>query len=503
MTSGLESREAHNSTTIGHSLKRNNEYVAIEGTDLLEEEGEEASPPSHSSNSSSNGVWWAFVGLGILNNLSYVLLLACAKDISEGGTALVFLCNVVPGLLTKLSAPYWFPSVSYNIRMRYCTLLTLSSLTLVALSSNINMKLLGVALTSIQCSLGEATLLALAGTYPHAISAFSTGTGWAGVIGFGYKILFSQILHISVSHILITSNILPILYYTIYFQKLYRPFDTHSQQIQLQEMKEEQTQNNQKHVPTAPNTNNTFDGEESNLRDHNESLESHLQSSFPFNKKETDHNQLFQNLDNESLKQGKRVSDMSPKERLFLTLSFWPYGIPLALVYFSEYALQSGTWSSMGIPNVYTEQNRVRFFTYANWSYQIGVCISRSSTLCIPTLNMFWLWILPILQFVNLILFTILAAHTSESSWPIYILLPICFYVGLLGGAVYVHGYSRIRNDMMPNQELTEFALATISVADGLGISIADIIGLFIQSCLYQKYGLSSKAIVSCPVSRI
>ena len=182
-------------------------YVAIEGTDLLEEEEEEVVPQSHSSsssNSSSNGVWWAFVGLGILNNLSYVLLLACAKDISEGGTALVFLCNVVPGLLTKLSAPYWFPSVSYNIRMRYCTLLTLSSLTLVALSSNINMKLLGIALTSIQCSLGEATLLALAGTYPHAISAFSIGTGWAGV-------LFLQILHISVSHILITSNILPML----------------------------------------------------------------------------------------------------------------------------------------------------------------------------------------------------------------------------------------------------------------------------------------------------
>lgn len=273
---------------------------------------------------------------------------------------MVFLCNVVPGLLTKLSAPYWFPSVSYNIRMRYCTLLTLSSLTLVALSSNIYMKLVGVALTSIQCSLGEATLLALAGTYPHAISAFSTGTGWAGVIGFGYIILFSQILHISVSHILITSNILPILYYTIYYQKLYRPFDTDNNHHQLQELEEERTQ----------------DDPELNQQDNTEPLESQLQSSLPLNKGKRDQNHLYQILDNDSTNQGKRISDMSSKERLFLTLSFWPYGIPLALVYFSEYALQSGTWLSMGIPNVYTEQNRVRFFTYANWSYQIGVCVS-------------------------------------------------------------------------------------------------------------------------------
>lgn len=116
-----------------------------------------------------------------------------------------------------------------------------------------------------------------------------------------------------------------------------------------------------------------------------------------------------------------------------------------------------------------------------------------------PTLNLLWLWILSILQFFNLILFTILATHTSESSWPIYILLPICFYVGLLGGAVYVHVYSRVRYDMMPNQELTEFALASVSVADGLGTSITDIVGLFCTKLsvpkvrvIFRSYGFMS-----------
>ena len=60
----------------------------------------------------------AFFFLGLLNNCPWVLMLACATNISAGGVALVFISNQIPGLLVKLTAPYWFHTVSYKVRIK-------------------------------------------------------------------------------------------------------------------------------------------------------------------------------------------------------------------------------------------------------------------------------------------------------------------------------------------------------------------------------------------------
>jgi hypothetical protein len=49
-------------------------------------------------------------------------MLACATNISSGGVALVFLANQLPGLLAKLTAPFWFHKVSYRKRMKMASL---------------------------------------------------------------------------------------------------------------------------------------------------------------------------------------------------------------------------------------------------------------------------------------------------------------------------------------------------------------------------------------------
>ena len=56
--------------------------------------------------------------LDLLNNALWVIMLACATNISSGGVALVFLANQLPGLLAKLTAPFWFHKVSYRKRMK-------------------------------------------------------------------------------------------------------------------------------------------------------------------------------------------------------------------------------------------------------------------------------------------------------------------------------------------------------------------------------------------------
>ena len=79
------------------------------------------------------------------------------------------------------------------------------------------------------------------------------------------------------------------------------------------------------------------------------------------------------------------------------------------------------------------------------------------------------------------------------------ILFSSYYYVakGLLGGGVYVSGYCRVNSDLP--RSMREFALATVSVADTFGIVVADISGLFLQSCLYQRNAIEG-AVVQCPL---
>ena len=81
---------------------------------------------------------------------------------------------------------------------------------------------------------------------------------------------------------------------------------------------------------------------------------------------------------------------------------------------------------------------------------------------------MAFLWFMPIIQCVNLVFFYFVA---TEHFWYGYTLLLPCFFVGLLGGAVFVHGYIRINKDLPVEQR--EFALSTVSVADSFGKSVS------------------------------
>jgi battenin len=124
--------------------------------------------------------------------------------------------------------------------------------------------------------------------------------------------------------------------------------------------------------------------------------------------------------------------------------------------------------------------------------YQAGVFVSRSSG-TLFTAPMWLLWLMPGLQILNVLFFWwVASAHVLYN----YSLLVPCFYVGLLGGSVYIQGYIRICKDLpMPHRE---FALSATSVAEGLGTLCADFVGLFLQACIYQINHIEG-AVVSCP----
>eukprot|EP00537_Pseudo-nitzschia_pungens_P018872 CAMPEP_0172411158 /NCGR_PEP_ID=MMETSP1061-20121228/77252_1 /TAXON_ID=37318 /ORGANISM="Pseudo-nitzschia pungens, Strain cf. pungens" /LENGTH=687 /DNA_ID=CAMNT_0013147365 /DNA_START=423 /DNA_END=2486 /DNA_ORIENTATION=- len=223
------------------------------------------------------------------------------------------------------------------------------------------------------------------------------------------------------------------------------------------------------------------------------------------------------------------IAILTARQRFFLVLDLWPYMLPLFVVYVAEYTLQSGTWSTIGFP-VTDVQSRDDFFEYSNWMYQVGVFVSRSSGTFFLA-PMLLLWAMPVLQVINVGFYWFVASHQEQANnyngnyndnyngdyndngnyndndnynyntgtpflFSPFCLYPAALYTGLLGGAVYVHGYLRICRDLP--LERREFALSATSLAESLGIVVADVLGLVVQACLYRINGLDG-AVVSCP----
>mmetsp|Transcript_25528 Transcript_25528/g.37454 ORF Transcript_25528/g.37454 Transcript_25528/m.37454 type:complete len:502 (+) Transcript_25528:253-1758(+) len=488
---------------------------------------------------SLNSTFLPFWLLGLFNNGSYVILLACAKSISDGGTALVFLALVVPGLTMKLSAPYWFDRVGYNKRLMMSTAFMTTSFMIVGFVSahtydsgsgtKTKWQLFGVAFASLQCSLGEASLLALAGKYDSCalksneaqndgnkksgnITAYSSGTGLAGVFGFAWKVILNDWFKLSFSATVVLANVLPVSYWSTYW--FY--FREELQEKMVMDLREEEDYVLQEgydedgEIPVAISETSSLKGRMNGIDDEDgvemyqnitkervgEDFveDDNIDGGTSLEDNPTEQTGAVRHINDNSIPSSSQsyIQSLSTTERLRLVLSLWPYMIPLFTVYAAEYALQAGTWTAIGFP-VDEKESRDQFYAYSNWLYQAGVFVSRTSG-AFFTAPMWVLWLMPFLQCVNLIFFYAVA---TTHFWYNYTLLIPCFYVGLLGGAVYVNGFTRINLDLPV--ETREFALSSASVADTFGIVFADSVSLFIQSCLYQANSIDGAA-VQCPV---
>lgn len=75
-----------------------------------------------------------------------------------------------------------------------------------------------------------------------------------------------------------------------------------------------------------------------------------------------------------------------------------------------QYTMQTGTWSAIGFP-VSSADARGRFYEYANWCYQGGVFVSRSSGMVVR-LSPLMLWSLPAVQVGKVV--PLIAWHHQE-----------------------------------------------------------------------------------------
>jgi len=163
------------------------------------------------------GFWF----LGLFNNFAYVIMLSAAHDLlrenaasgSENvtsglqsledfefkerdcnpvSTGTILLADILPTIIVKSIAP--FLHIKENFKVIVVTILAAGSFIIVSFSGSNAVTYTGVVCASLSSGLGEVTFLSLSHKFePVVISAWSSGTGGAGVIGAGSYALLTLI----------------------------------------------------------------------------------------------------------------------------------------------------------------------------------------------------------------------------------------------------------------------------------------------------------------------
>ncbi|KAK3989625.1 batten's disease protein Cln3 [Cladorrhinum sp. PSN332] len=407
--------------------------------------------------SADTAVILAFWLFGLINNVLYVLLLSAAQDLvgSSVPKGVVLLADVLPSFLTKLVAPYFIHRVPYEIRILVFVALSAGGMLLVALTpgdSSVRIKMVGVVLASFSSGGGELSFLGLTHYYGHmSLAAWGSGTGGAGLVGAGLYVAMTDWIGMSVKSSLLVSALLPGFMLVAFFLVLPRgPL-------------REGRKGDYERLPEAEEE----DAEEEDFGD----VPAGAASASLLAPGPSVASTAYSATANQ--KDGGKVTFWGNVRRA--RSLFFPYMLPLLLVYVAEYTINQGVAPTLLFPLEQSPFSEFRsFYPFYGFLYQVGVFISRSST---PWFRIHHLYLPSLLQVANLVLLTLHALLNFIPS--VYLIFVIIFWEGLLGGAVYVNTFAEIMENV--RAEDREFSLGATSVSDSGGICIAGFVGMALE----------------------
>ncbi|XP_061444191.1 battenin isoform X3 [Rhineura floridana] len=394
--------------------------------------------------------------LGLCNNFAYVVMLSAAHDVLRHqkvpasneteptppsippestantsrydcntiSTGAVLLADILPTLLIKFSAPFCIHLFPYGLRVAICVITAWGSFLLVAFSTSTAQSITGVVLASISSGLGEITFLALTSFFNSAVvSAWSSGTGGAGLIG-ALSYLGLTEAGLSPQHTLLIMTIVPVIMQASYSFVLSPP-------------------------PQAPRCSWGVQPQTS--------LHASSSTQQPL-------------LGVKSALQHKAQNpQLSLQEKGHIVKGLLKYLIPLAIVYFAEYFINQGLFELLYFHKApFSHPQQYRWYQML---YQAGVFISRSSASCVRIRH---IWLLAVLQCLNMVFLLVAVALMFIPS--IYLVFALVLYEGLLGGAGYVNTFHCVSEESKP--EHREFAMGVACTADTLGISLSGAIAI-------------------------
>lgn len=386
-------------------------------------------------------VFISFLAFGLVNNILYVVILSAAIDLVGSATpkGVVLLADIFPALVVKLLAPLVIHQFAYSHRLIALVVLSIPGMLLISFtSSNTSAIISGICMASASSGIGEVSFLLLTHYYPRnmAIGGFSAGTGAAGIAGSFLFLLFTNILHIPAKKALVIFSILPFCHLIAYFYLLpqstteYVAIPSNDDSI---DMNEDRTPNSNG-VDSTPFT--------------TDRVTSHIVTTF----------------------------------RKMLPLVF-PYMVPLCSVYICEYVINQGIsptllFSLDDLPEWLFKDYR-DIYVFYGFLYQVGVFISRSSTLF--GFRCRQLYMLTLLQFVNVIL-TIFQALFDRPFFRLWQMSLLFLYEGLLGGLLYVNTFMLVSEQV--SQSSREFAMGCVGISDSFGIMVAGCVSLWLEPVL-------------------
>ncbi|KAL2872756.1 CLN3 protein-domain-containing protein [Aspergillus lucknowensis] len=391
--------------------------------------------------------FWLF---GLINNLLYVIILSAALDLVGPNVpkGVVLLADVLPSFATKLVAPYFIHAVPYSMRIVICVFLSALGMLVVALSpayvdgGTISSKLAGIVLASLSSGIGELSFVGLTHFYgPFSLAAWGSGTGAAGLAGAGSYALATSTLGLKVKTTLLASAFLPAILAVSFFFILPRSaIQSGYHGITDAERHADES------VPRDLGDDESEGLLGSSIHSVRSLKSTHVQSEFGWHS-------LKANL--------QRARGL-----------FFPFMLPLLLVYIAEYTINQGVSPTLLFPLKETPFEHFRaFYPAYNAIYQVGVFISRSST---PFFRIHDLYLPSFLQIINL---AVLSLHSLFDFIPsVYLVFIVIFWEGLLGGLVYVNTFAEI-GDRVPRED-REFSLGATTVSDSGGICIAGFLGM-------------------------
>ncbi|CAN9435925.1 unnamed protein product [Alternaria alternata] len=403
--------------------------------------------------------FWLF---GLINNVLYVIILSAALDLVGPNVpkGAVLLADVIPSFLTKLCAPYFIHKIPYTVRILIFVALSACGMLIIALtpplqdSRTIAIKMCGVMLASLSSGGGELSFLGLTHYYGHfALASWGSGTGGAGLVGAGAYAIATNTLGITPRTSLLVFSFLPLIMVLSFFVIL--PLGPLRAGAPKQGGYEA--------------IDNQGDDEE------DEVAQAHEQDDLLSSSMHSASGRSFTSVNNK----GANSALSSFRANLNRARGlFFPYMLPLLLVYIAEYTINQGVAPTLLFPLESSPFDEYRsFYSTYNAIYQVGVFISRSST---PFIRIHHLYVPSFLQVANLI---ILALHAMFNFIPsYYIVCVIIFWEGLLGGLVYVSTFAEI-TDNVPKED-REFSLGATSVSDSGGICIAGFLGMAVETGL-------------------
>ncbi|KAI0545384.1 Batten's disease protein Cln3 [Xylaria curta] len=401
--------------------------------------------------------FWLF---GLINNVLYVIILSAAQDLvgSEVPKGLVLLANILPSFITKLLAPYFIHRVPYSVRIVTFAAISSAGMFMIAFTppdKSVGTKMVGVMLASLASGGGELSFLGLTHYYGHmSLAAWGSGTGAAGLVGAGLYVLLTDWLGFSVKNSLLASAYLPVIMLVSFFLVLPRRVLREAAKAGEYEPLRDADEAAPEPVDDIPTANAA-----SSLLAPGPAVASTALS----NPKEGTWSRIGANL--------RRAKAL-----------FFPYMLPLFLVYVAEYIINQGVSPTLLFPLESSPFTELRdFYPMYGFLYQIGVFVSRSSVAFIRVRQ---LYLASIFQVGNLVLLTL---HSLFDFIPnVYVVFLIVFWEGLLGGGVYVNTFAEIMENVPLSER--EFSLGATSVSDSAGICVAGFISMAMEVwlCNYQ-----------------